>query len=61
MKRLCLTSISRLSIKEISALKIEELLELLSKAEENLKTAKRLKDWINGTIALKNSNNIMEV
>jgi len=61
MKRLCLTSISRLSIKEISALKIEELLELLSKAEENLKTAKRLKDWINGIVALKNSNNIMEV
>ena len=58
MKKISVNNIPQLSIKELTVLPMEDLLELAEEAEEALLAAKRLKDWIDGAIALKNSTNI---
>ena len=58
MKKISVNNIPQLSIKELTVLPMEDLLELAEEAEEALLAAKRLKDWIDGAISLKNSTNI---
>jgi hypothetical protein len=62
MNKINIEQIPRVSVKEISVLPIDELLEFAVEAEENLQAAKRFKDRIHGAIALKCSTNknIME-
>lgn len=45
--------IPSLSMEEISSLEMEDLQELASESEETFLHAKRLKEWIEGAITLK--------